>query len=241
MDRETKYFYISGFISFSLFIILALLFVRLLFNPLKIDSYGLKKENYISVSIEIPKIATKKSKAKTKSKPLPSATTEEKSKNIDVNNLFSDVWTKKITKKREEPKVENNKRILEIQKQLKTTQTNDVTSISKKVDQLNSKQDTNEQSSTSTANQVNEYLAKIQAIVYEHFNVPQNSAGYSVKSVIELNALGKVLDFRILEYSANEHLNSEVDKIKDRLKNVIFPINPENRSSRTVVILIAKE
>jgi len=71
--------------------------------------------------------------------------------------------------------------------------------------------------------------------------VPPNSAGNSVKTVIELDPLGHMTDFRILNYSANEALNSEADKIKDRLKNVVFPKNPQNRSSRTIVVLISKE
>ena len=93
----------------------------------------------------------------------------------------------------------------------------------------------------STADEVNEYLARIQAIVYSHFRVPVNSEGNSVKTVIELNTLGKVLDFRVLNYSPNEALNAEADKIRERLIYITFPKNPEKKSSRTIVILISKE
>ena len=95
--------------------------------------------------------------------------------------------------------------------------------------------------SASTSPDVNEYLAKIQAIVYQYFHVPSNSQGNSVKTVIELNSLGKVIDFRVLTYSANESLNSEVDRIGERLKYVVFPKNPQNKSSRTIIILVSKE
>ncbi|MDQ7042106.1 MAG: TonB C-terminal domain-containing protein, partial [Sulfurimonas sp.] len=154
-------------------------------------------------------------------------------KNIDVNNLFSDVWTKKIAQKKELVKPKNLKRISEIQKKIKTSSVNDVKPISQQV--------SNETKQNSTANEVNEYLAKIQAIVYRYFRVPANSEGSSVKTVIELNALGKVLDFRILSYSNNEALNAEADKIGERLKYITFPINPEKKPSRTIVILISKE
>ena len=97
------------------------------------------------------------------------------------------------------------------------------------------------ENSASTAKEVNEYLAKIQAIVYRYFTVPPNSEGNSVKSVIEINAFGKMSDFRILKYSNNSALNDEVDKIKERLLNVNFPINPQHKSSRTIVILISEE
>jgi protein TonB len=165
--------------------------------------------------------------------------TKEVSKNIDVNDLFSDVWTKKIVQKQE--KQVNSKRIQEIQKKIKTVESNDVKSIAEKVNNLDNITSNEQTESSSTANEVNEYLAKIQALVYQHFNVPANTQGNSIKCVIELDALGRVIDFRILNYSANMALNEEADKIKDRLKNVIFPVNPQNKSSRTTVILISKE
>ena len=96
-------------------------------------------------------------------------------------------------------------------------------------------------SKTSTASEVNEYLAKIQALVYEYFYPPQNSQGNSVKAVIELSAIGKVYDFRILRYSSNSELNSECDKIKERLSTVVFPKNPDNTSGTYIIILTSKE
>jgi len=56
-----------------------------------------------------------------------------------------------------------------------------------------------------------------------------------------INTLGRLVDFRILTYSENQALNDEVDKIKQRLQSVIFPINPQNKSSDTIVILRSKE
>ncbi len=84
-------------------------------------------------------------------------------------------------------------------------------------------------------------MAKIQALVYDYFAPPPNSQGYSVKAVIRLGALGKVLDFRILNYSANEDLNKESDKMKEKLKGVVFPKNPQNKSNNYIIILKATE
>jgi len=153
--------------------------------------------------------------------------------------LFSDVWTKKIQKKKVQPK--DSKRIQELQKKIKTTQSNSVDSLRDQMNDLEQKKSSEENSPTSTANEVNEYLAKIHALVYKHFNVPPGSEGHIVKAVIELNAIGKVMDFRILNYSANEALNSEVDQIKNRLSSVVFPINPKNEFVRATVILKSKE
>ena len=150
------------------------------------------------------------------------------SENIDVNDLFSDVWTKKIIKKKEKPK--DLKRIAQLQQQVPLSQKN-VAEIKEE----------KQVPSSSNAEEVNEYLAKIQAIVYEHFNVPANSEGNSVKALIELNSIGKLIDFRILTYSSNDVLNKEADKIKKRLLNVVFPINKQNKSTKTIVILTSKE
>jgi len=211
----------------------------MLFQVKNIKTYGFKKKSYISVSIALsPK---KKIVNKTKSsvkKIVPTSTSS--SKNIDVNNLFSDVWTKKIQQKVKKRKV-NSKRISEIQKQIKLKENNQVNPIEKKVEQLEEKEENETVNASSSANEVNEYLAKIQAIVYEHFNVPPNTEGNRVKIVIELDPFGKMLDFRVLNYSASKALNSEVDRIKERLKNVVFPINPSGKTTTTTVTLISKE
>jgi len=240
MDNNNTNFYLSGLLSLGLFTLFLTLAVTTLFNPSKINTFALKKDTFISISLEVPKEKSiqKKKQEKAPAEVEPVVTPK---KNIDVNNLFSDVWTKKITPKKETAKKTNPRKFLDIQKKIKTSKENDVKSISDKVNNLDSIKTNKEADASSTAQEVNEYLAKIQAIVYQYFHVPANSEGSSVRTVIELNSLGKVLDFRVLNYSSNSALNAEVDKIKNRLKHIIFPKNPENRSSRTIVILISKE
>ena len=240
MDNQ-KYFYISGFISFSFFFFFLAMFVVMLFKVSDIKTYGFKKKNYISVSVDIASAKSSVVKHKRSSSAVAVASqTKTPSKNIDVNNLFSDVWTQKITHKVKKREV-NSKRISEIQKQIKLQRTLPVKSSEKSLDREENVESKNEEKSVSSANEVNEYLAKIQAIVYQHFHVPPNTEGNSVKTVIELDPFGKVLDFRVLNYSASEALNHEVDRIKDRLKNVVFPTNPKGKSSKTIVVLISKE
>jgi len=238
MGRERNYFYISGFISISLFLLFLGMFIYMMFTTAKIETYGLKKENYISISMVIPKNVAKQYKKAPSATVAPSSDTP--SKNIDVNDLFSDVWTQKISEKKVQKEV-NSKRIQEIQKRISKTKEREVEKISQKLNSLDTSKTNEEKDSASTANEVNEYLAKIQALVYQYFNVPPNSEGNSVKTVIELDALGRMIDFRVLNYSSNEALNEEVDRIKDRLKNVVFPKNPLNKSSKTIVILISEE
>jgi len=240
MDRNSNYFYISGFISLSLFGLFLSLFIFMMLNKSEIESYALKKDNFISISLETPKLKSTKAPKKV-AKSAVETINDTPSENIDIDDLFNDVWTKKIVHKQPKKKPINSKRLQEIQKKIKTSQVNDTKSISEKVVDLENNKNKDENQNSSTANAVNEYLAKIQALVYKYFRVPANSEGNSVKTVIELTALGKVIDFRVLTYSSNAALNEEVDKIKHRLKSVIFPINPQNKTSRTTVILISKE
>jgi len=229
MADNNKYFFISGFISLALFSFFLLLFFMMLFSSIKIKSYALNKNNFVSISLD--NIKTKELVRKETASSLVQPTQEPvdiPSENIDVNDLFSDVWTKKIIKKKEKPK--DLKRIAQLQQQVPLSQKN-VAEIKEE----------KQVPSSSNAEEVNEYLAKIQAIVYEHFNVPANSEGNSVKALIELNSIGKLIDFRILTYSSNDALNKEADKIKKRLLNVVFPINKQNKSTKTIVILTSKE
>ena len=208
----------------------------MMFAIKKETSYALTKDKFVAVSIVMPKNIAKFRH----SIAAPKTTSKSVSQDIDVNDLFSNVWTQKI-KPQQKKKKPNSKRIEDIARKIKTAEKNSVNSVSEKIEKIDMQESDKEEQQASTANEVNEYLAKIQAIVYNYFNVPPNSEGYSVKTVIELDPLGHMTDFRILNYSANEALNAEVDKIKERLKNVVFPKNPQNRSSRTIVVLISKE
>ena len=208
----------------------------MLFSSNKINSFALQKDNYISVSLDISLPEIKKyTKKSVKSKIKIDNAVAMPDQEVDVENLFDSVWTKNINTKKRKKKKTDNKRLQEIQKRVKTIKDNSVKDISKIVENIDKISSESENSSASTSNEVNEYLAKIQAIVYKHFYPPSNSEGHTVKAVIELSALGKVIDFRILTYSSNAALNDECNKIRERLLGVLFPINPQNKSSTTIV------
>ena len=238
MGNNNSYFYISGFISISLFTFFLSLIIYMLFSKSNIDIYALKKDNYISISLEMPKIQTSTKKSVT-TPVIEDSVIEPNDVNID--DLFSDVWTKKIKKPKKVEKKVDNKRLLEIGKKSKKIDKNSVKPISEKSTDNSAVEKSDDSQKLSTANAVNEYLAKIQALVYQNFVPPPNSQGHSVKAVIELSAIGKVMDFRILTYSNNSSLNDECDKIKDRLIGVLFPANPQNKSGNYIVMLTSKE
>ena len=238
MVRNNSYFILSGFISLSLFLFFLSLFFYMLFSSSKIAAYALTKDNYISISLEMATTETKTSK-KTVVTPKEEPQVVE-SKDVDIGDLFSDVWTKDIKIEKKEKKVDN-KRLDHVLKKIKTKEKNSVKSISEDIQNSEADMSSDKNKKSSSGDEVNEYLARIQAIVYKYFRPPENSQGHAVKAVIELSSLGKMLDFRILTYSSNTALNQECDKIKNRLVGVLFPLNPDNKSFSTIVNLKSDE
>jgi len=133
MDKNNSYFILSGFISLSLFFIVVLLFFYMMFIDKENKIYALKKDKFISVSIVMPKESAKVSTKKS-STAIQTKTPKTKSQDIDVNDLFSDVWTQKITHKKK--KKINAKRIQDIAKKIKTAKKNSVNPISEKIEKL---------------------------------------------------------------------------------------------------------
>ena len=241
MDKDNKYFYISGFLSFTLFSFFLSITLYMLIASDKQKIFALEKDNYISVSIDMT-IAQAKKTINNLPKPITEeATLQIKQEDVNIDSLFSDVWTKKIKQVKNIPKKIDNRRLQEISKKIKTAKENQVKSVTDIFKNINTKDTSDESSSESKAFEVNEYLARIQALVYKYFYPPVNSEGNTVKAVITLSAIGKVQDFRILNYSSNEALNAECDRIKKRLSNIVFPKNPDNKSGTYTITLTSQE
>ena len=200
----------------------------MMFSKSQVKTYALKKDKFISISIEMTPTKAKAKKDEVLTPNIEPSTTQ-KTKEVDIEDLFSDVWTKGITKKKK-PKKRDNKRVQEILRKTKISKTKEIASVKEKIKDINTKKLADKNTKASTADEVNEYRAKIKSLVYDNFNPPENTQGYIVVTVIELSSLGKVLDFRILKYSSNQALNEESDKIKSRLTSVLFPKNPDNKS-----------
>ena len=203
----------------------------MLLSNTKVNTFALTKDNHVSISFE--KVATqskKPMKTPTIKKEVLSKT--EAVKEVDIDSLFSDVWAKDV---KIEKKVISKKSLELIKQKIKKSKNNSVESVEEILKNEQAQEIDEVSKKSSSGDEVNEYLAKIQAIVYKYFQPPANSQGYTVKAVIELSAYGKVLDFRILTYSGNEALNQECDLIKDRLIGVLFPSNPQQKSFKTIV------
>jgi len=217
-------------------------------------SYALQKDDQVSISINMANVQVNNVK-KTIEKPVKQevekpvvkevpkeeAIVQTQKKEINIDNLFSQVTTKDIKKEDKKVEKEVDKRVAqELSKKSTKAQENQVESLSAKLQKVNSQVKSDKASKASTGSDVNEYRATIQALVYEHFYPPENSQGKVVLAVIELDAFGKLVDFRILNYSGDTLYDSECDKIKNRLANVLFPKNPDNKSGTYKIQLISE-
>ncbi len=257
MVNNSKYFYLSGLLSLSLFTLFLVLFISIVLQQEKLKQFALKKDNYISVSINMEalnkKNYKKEKKPEIKKKPQPKKEIKQEApKPIEkpvepekpkpqkvvpkVSDLFSSVKTEKIVPKKE-PKPEINKKLLsKLSKQTErkeVTEANAATSMMKKIEITSE--------SASTSPDVNEYLAKIQAIIYEQFYPPMNSAGESAIVSIQLDRFGKLVSYKVLRYSGNDLFNSEVDRLERRLKRLTFGKHPEGKTESIKIILTSQE
>ncbi len=257
MASNSKYFYLSGLLSLSLFTLFLVLFISIVLQQEKLKQFALKKDNYISVSInmealnkknykkEKKKVIKKKPQPKKEIKPQepkPIETPPEVEKPTPkkivpkVSDLFSSITTEKIVPKtKKEPEIDK-KLLSKLSKQTEKkeiTDDNTATSMMKKIEITSE--------SASTSPDVNEYLAKIQAIIYEQFYPPMNSAGDSAVISIRLDRFGTLVSYKVLRYSGNDLFNSEVDRLERRLKRLTFLKHPEGKTESIKIILTSQE
>jgi len=252
MDKNDSYFYVSGLLSLSFFAIVVILFSALVVSGEKVKSYALQKQKYIAVSVDLTqKIPTQNSAKpapipKPKNKPEPNP--EKSAQKVpDISSLFSTVSSKKIVYKKRpvatKKSILNERRVAQMQKRIKTTQKRESSDAKKKIKNLKlAKASVKEVgASASGGEEVNQYYAKIQAFVYEHFYPPANSEGTSAKVRIWLSANGRLSDYRIMAYSANSMFNNEVDQLKQLLSSLNFPPHPKGKSLVLDIILVSEE
>lgn len=250
VSHDERYFYLSGAISLGLFFSTLILFASVLVNSQSVKSYAMTKANYISVSLtnvplqkssrdltEKPAMTIKEPAAAQKPAEAPKVTE-------DVSTLFDDVWTQDVTAKKVTTKTPTDtKRLGAIEKRIKTSKKGESSSASEKIKSLKLARPSVAVvgSSASTASEVNEYYAKIQAIIYNHFYPPVNSEGSSSKVYLSFDAAGQVVRSRVLVGSGNSLFDSEVDALLQRIGSVAFPKPPKGEAFEVQIILTAEE
>ena len=88
---------------------------------------------------------------------------------------------------------------------------------------------------------VNEYYAKVQGIIYANFHPASGTEGFAARVRIVLTPDGKLDSYRVISASGNAVFNAEVDWLKERLRQVVLPKNPEGEEAIFEIILTAKD
>lgn len=249
--NDERYFYLGGGIAFAFFAFLVLLIGYTGILPSKIEQFALTKSDYVSVSIDI-------STPQPESKPIQEAAsqpreekatpTEESTPPVEqprsvpeISDLFSKVKPQTPPKK-----VDDSAKKLEalnaLERQMSARgQTTPQLAVKVKNTALAKPSIKIVSNSGSSGPLVNEYHAKIQALIYANYYPPSGSQGQSARVRIYLDAMGKLTGYRVMAYSGNEPFNNEVDWLKERLRSVMFPSNPDGKECVLEIILTAKE
>ena len=263
MVNDTKYFYLSGLISFLLFFTVIFLFIYTIVMQDKIKTFALKKDTYVSISlntIDTSKIKNDTKKPIDKIKPKPTTNKkpkEKKSEKVDkpkpspdvkenrsASNLFSKVKTKQIAHKGKKIiKKFDAKKLNTINKRITTAKASEKTDASEKLEKLDLQEKISEVGgqSVSRAPEVDVYFAKVHAFVYSNFHPNAQSANQIAKVRINLSSSGKMSDFKVLVLSSDESLNEEIERLRQRLLRLTFPQHPDNKAIDIDIILKAKE
>ena len=265
MVNDSKYIYISGLISLSFFSLIVTLFVYMILMQERIKTFAMKKDTFVSISLSAidtsvrdnkkpTKKAVKKiSKPKAKPKKTPTKPAVKKSaikstptpkKAPSISNLFSEVKTAKITHKaKKKIKKIDTKRITHITKRINTTHVTKRSDAKKRLSELQLQESIQLASgmSQSRSPDVDKYLAKVHAFIYDNFHPSQQSANQSAKVRIWLTSSGTMSDFKVLVSSSDAMLNEEVAFLREKLSKMQFPLHPDNRATVIDIIVKAKE
>jgi len=250
--NDERYFYYGGGIAFGFFAFLIVLIGYTLASSTKIEQFALTQSQYVSISLDM--IPPKKSPSKVEQKveePMPvveptpvmeAQPQENQPQSIpDISDLFSNVKAEKIPKKTDDS-VKKLEALNKLEQQIKNRAQN-TPQLAEKVKNtaLVKPSITIVSNSGSSGPLVNEYHAKIQALIYANYFPPSGTQGQKSRVRINLDASGRLTAYRVLSYSGNPAFNSEVDWLKDRLHNVVFPPHPDGKDTVLEIILTAKE
>ncbi|MDD2780114.1 TonB C-terminal domain-containing protein [Sulfuricurvum sp.] len=246
-SNQERYFFLSGLISFTLFITLVVLVGYSIVLTPKIEQFSMIQSDVINVSIALTDAkSTEQNEPESLTSPA-EPVVEEKPKEVEkpeplteISDLFAQVKQDKIPKKKIEDTAQRDE-LNALEKEV--LERRDTPRFSDKVNKLALVKPAVKMVSQggSTGPLVNEYHAKIQALVHTYFRPPSGSAGEIARVRMSISASGKLIAYRVISYSGNGSFNNEVDWLKDRLSSIRFPEHPDGKDALLEFILTAKE
>lgn len=242
--NQERYFFLSGLISITLFVLLLFsIGYTLMVSPV-IEQFAMRQSEYVSVSIVESGIEPQK-----KSEPQPAEVSEqvqaeesvvEAEPVLEISDLFSQVKADKPPKKVQDDQKRRDE-LNTLEKEL--LERKDSPRISDRVSKVELAKPSVKMipQGGSSGPIVDKYYANIQGIVYANFHPPAGTVGELAKVRLSFSSSGKLLSYRIIRYSGNGSFNAEVDWLKDRLNAIRFPEHPDGKDAVLECILTAKE
>lgn len=229
--QKTGYFFLSGFLSVSIYIALLISFL-IYVNAPEPKKYDSSKVTTLELEL-ISEKSTQRKVAK-KSKPEPkqevvkkSTSKTAKQKAVDAKSLFAKVNTK--AKKVVEKKTNTVKESIDpsrfkskFQKQKKT----DNVSVSKLLNDTKTTTNMPKQSSSGKGEK-HEYFSKIKELLWQRWNPRLLEEGLIVKVLVMITKDGN-FDYRIMKYSNDERFDQSLKEFLEEQKNEAFPTHKIN-------------
>lgn len=251
--HNERYFFLSGLISFSFFLLLLFLIGYSVLQTSKIEQFAMVQSQFVSVSVAITEAksepqeepqtpeAVSEPVEEVPTPPEPVKSEPAKAEPVpEIADLFSQVKAEQSPKKKAE-EAKRSQELNALEKEvLKSSNSSRLTDKVQKLELVKPSLKMVVQGGSSGP-VVNEYHAKIHGLVYTHFHPPVGSAGQAARVRMIINATGRLIGYKVITYSGSTALNSEVDWLKERLGTVVFPSHPEGRDAVLEFILTAKE
>ena len=227
--KEKSYFYLSGFISFSIYIAICISFLIYINEP-KAKKFDSAKTTILELELISTKSDERKIAKKTvqkEEKIVKKSTSKSNKQNADFKSLFAKVETK--AKKSVEKEINTVKASIDpsrfkskFEKQKKT----DNVTVSKLLNDV--KTTTNmPKTQASGKGEKHEYFSKIKQILWERWTPRLLEEGLVVKVLVMITNNGN-FDYRIIRYSKDERFDESLKEFLESQKNESFPTHKIN-------------
>ena len=234
--REKAYFYLSGFISVSIYLAICASFLIYINapKPKKFDSAK-------TTVLELELISTKANETKVakksieKEEKIVKKSTSKTSKQVaDFKSLFAKVKTK--AKKTVEKDINAVKASIDpsrFKSKFEKQKKSDNSSISKLLNDV--KTTTNmPKAVVSGSGEEHEYFSKVKQILWQRWNPRLLEEGLVVKVLVMITNNG-IFDYRIIRYSKDERFDQSLKEFLESQKNKEFPTHKINNKVDIII------
>ncbi len=240
-----RFFLQSGLITLFILGSIVSFFLTGVLTTSSPEAFALTKSDVISISLEdkpftaktVPRVSSAVEEPKM-AEETPPLENEIQEAIPEINDLFSTV---KVIKTKPKP-IDNSKQLFELNAlEEKVLTTHRESKLFDKAKTLDLAKSGVKMVASSSGPAVNEYNAKIQAIIYANFHPASGTEGFAARVRITISPDGRLVAYRVISYSGNTVFNAEVDWLKERLRQVGLPSHPHGVEAVFDIILTAKE